>query len=171
MKQKKSFEQFPRGFVTVWIVYSLLLYAIGAYILSKFGLIIMSLYLLYCFAIEINVLYRSCRSCSYYGKLCGFGKGWLCSTLFQKDDPKKFMQKEITFTALIPDFFVLIFPVVGGIIGLFYSFSFLCLGLIITLIILHLGGNSILRGSYACKYCKQRELGCPAIDLFEKKKK
>ncbi|MFH1684097.1 MAG: hypothetical protein ABIA67_04360 [Candidatus Margulisiibacteriota bacterium] len=26
-----------------------------------------------------------------------------------------------------------------------------------------------LRGSLACKFCKQRELGCPAEQLFSKK--
>jgi hypothetical protein len=29
----------------------------------------------------------------------------------------------------------------------------------------------MIRGSIACKYCKQRELGCPAEQMFAKKKK
>jgi hypothetical protein len=32
-------------------------------------------------------------------------------------------------------------------------------------------GNGLVRGSLACKYCKQREIGCPAEQLFNKKKK
>jgi hypothetical protein len=34
------------------------------------------------------------------------------------------------------------------------------------LIALSFVGNAVLRGSFACKYCKQREIGCPAEKLF-----
>jgi hypothetical protein len=27
-------------------------------------------------------------------------------------------------------------------------------------------GNAIIRGSFVCKTCKQKELGCPAARLF-----
>jgi hypothetical protein len=36
---------------------------------------------------------------------------------------------------------------------------------------LSMGGNAMLRGSLACKYCKQKELGCKAEQLFNKGKK
>jgi len=38
------------------------------------------------------------------------------------------------------------------------------------LILLTSAGNSYIRGSLACKYCQQRELGCPAEKLFNKEK-
>jgi F0F1-type ATP synthase membrane subunit c/vacuolar-type H+-ATPase subunit K len=30
-------------------------------------------------------------------------------------------------------------------------------------------GNGYIRGNLTCKYCKQREIGCPAEQLFSKK--
>ena len=69
------------------------------------------------------------------------------------------------------DFMVLIFPLIGGIILLIRDFTWLILILMVILVILSMGGNAILRGSLACKYCKQKELGCPAEQLFNKGKK
>ena len=69
---------------------------------------------------------------------------------------------------MIWDFMVLIFPVIGGIILLVRNFSWLILILMVILVMLSMGGNALLRGSLACKYCKQKELGCPAEQLFNK---
>jgi hypothetical protein len=72
---------------------------------------------------------------------------------------------------LIPDFLVGFIPIVGGIIILIYDFSFIILGLIILLGIIFFGGTAYIRGSFACRYCKQKEFGCPAQEIFTKKKK
>jgi hypothetical protein len=42
--------------------------------------------------------------------------------------------------------------------------------LVILLILLAFPVNGFLRGSVACKYCKQRKIGCPAEQLLNKKK-
>jgi hypothetical protein len=42
--------------------------------------------------------------------------------------------------------------------------------LVIMLVLLSTIGNSFVRGSLACRYCKQRDLGCPAEQLFNKNK-
>ena len=60
--------------------------------------------------------------------------------------------------------------IIGGIILLSYDFSFLRLGLILLLTIFFFGGTGFIRGSFACKYCKQKEVGCPAQEVFGKKK-
>jgi len=39
------------------------------------------------------------------------------------------------------------------------------------LLVLSFGGNAFIRGSFACNYCKQKEIGCPAEKLFSKKTK
>ncbi|MGC9363291.1 MAG: hypothetical protein ACP5FZ_01840 [Fidelibacterota bacterium] len=44
------------------------------------------------------------------------------------------------------------------------------LAALIVIILLASTGNSFVRGSLICKYCRQRALGCPAEKLFEKKK-
>ncbi|MFH0832854.1 MAG: hypothetical protein V1900_03995 [Candidatus Aenigmatarchaeota archaeon] len=119
---------------------------------------------------ESNVLRRSCVNCYYYGKLCGFGKGKVCSLFFKKGNPKKFIKDKITWKDIIPDFMVFIFPLIGGIILLVRSFNWILLILIAVLLSLSFAGNAFIRGSFACKYCKQREIGCPAEKLFMKKK-
>jgi hypothetical protein len=41
----------------------------------------------------------------------------------------------------------------------------------VVLIVLFFGGSAFIRGTLACKYCKQKDIGCPAYDIFNKKKK
>jgi hypothetical protein len=69
----------------------------------------------------------------------------------------------------VPDFLVLIFPLIGGIVLLVTAFNWVILALLIVLLVLSFAGNAFIRGSYACKFCKQKELGCPAERLFNKK--
>ena len=80
----------------------------------------------------------------------------------------KFTQNKITWKNIIPDFLVFIVPVFIGIIILIMSFGWLILILLVILLILGFFGNAFIRGKLACKYCKQRELGCPAQKLFDK---
>jgi hypothetical protein len=108
-------------------------------------------------------------NCYYYDKVCAFGKGKLSALLFQKGDPQKFAQNQIRWRDLVPDFLVLIFPLIGGIVLLVMAFNWIILILLVVLITLSFAGNAFIRGSYACKYCKQKELGCPAEQLFNKK--
>ena len=77
MTNKKSYENYPFLIPCFSILLSLLIYTIGACLLSSFGLLAVLLYLLFCFWFEYRVLGKSCRYCYYYGKLCGLGKGKL----------------------------------------------------------------------------------------------
>ena len=110
-------------------------------------------------------------NCYYYGKICGLGRGKLCSILFKKGKPESFIDKEISWKDLIPDFLVMIFPLIGGIVILIRDFNWLILFLMVVLVMLFMGGTAFIRGSYACKYCKQKELGCSAEELFNKRAK
>jgi hypothetical protein len=67
---------------------------------------------------------------------------------------------------MLPDFLVFLVPAVSGIILLVISFEWQLLALVAALFILSFSGNALIRGSFACKYCKQREIGCPAEKLF-----
>ena len=69
---------------------------------------------------------------------------------------------------MLPDFAVSLIPLMAGIVLLVIDFSLLLLALVIILGVLAFGGNAIVRGSFACKFCKQREIGCPADKLFNK---
>jgi hypothetical protein len=48
------------------------------------------------------------------------------------------------------------------------KFDFTLLFAAIILIVLTTVGNGFIRGKLTCRYCKQRELGCPAEKLFSK---
>ena len=144
------------------------IYIIGAYIMFKLNTICGWLYLLYCLIIEIRVMRISCIHCYYYGKLCGLGRGKLASLFFGKGDPNKFLEKNITWKDLIPDLLVSLIPFVFGIYLLFRTFNWFLLILIMILLFLTTFGNGFVRSNFACKYCKQRELGCPAEKLFSK---
>ncbi|MDI6885002.1 MAG: hypothetical protein QMD22_01365 [archaeon] len=171
MEEPKTYENFPAWIPIVANLVTLSIYAIGAYILAGFGILFAILYLLYCLWIEIGILRRSCVDCYYYGKVCGLGKGKLCSVFFKKGDPQKFVEKEIPWAQLLPDFMVFIIPLAGGIILLVRAFTWLLVALLAIILILSFGGNAVIRGSFACKYCKQREIGCPAEQLFGSKEK
>jgi hypothetical protein len=169
MKRLDAYERFPLPIVLLSNLVGLSIYAIGAYILAGFGIWIAALYLVYCCWIELKVLRGSCVNCYYYDKVCGFGKGKLCSLLFKKGDSHKFSETQITWVYLIPDFMVSILPLVGAIVLLVMDFNWILFALLAAMIVLSFGGNAVVRGSFACKYCKQKELGCPAEKLFNKK--
>ena len=171
MKEIKSYENF-----TVWvplyeIFISVISYGIGAVILNGFGVIFSILYLGYCTCAEIFVIMRSCKNCFYYGKMCGLGKGKIALLFVKEGDTKKFAERDISLVQMIPDFLVVIFPIAGGILLLILDFSLILLVLMIVLVILFFGGTAFIRGSFACKYCKQKEIGCPADKIFNKKGK
>jgi hypothetical protein len=88
----------------------------------------------------------------------------------KKGKTSKFIDKKISWYDLLPDFLVGIIPLVGGIILLYNDFSYILLGLIVLLLVIFFGGAGFIRGSFACRYCKQKELGCPAQEIFNKEK-
>jgi len=166
-----NYENFPFWIIALATLLAWSIYAIGIIMFARLGLIWALLYVAYCLWCEFNLLKRSCRNCYYYGKSCGFGKGRLCALFFRPGDPAKFTARKITWRDLIPDFMVSGLPLIAGIIVLIRDFSWLIAGLLVLLIILTTTGNSLVRGNLACKYCKQQELGCPAIEMFKAAKK
>jgi len=170
MEERKSYENFPIWIVLLSNLVAISIYAIRAYILAGFGIALAIFYILYCLWIEIEVLRGSCVDCYYYGKVCGFGKGKLCSSLFKKGESQRFVEKKVSWFKILPDFMVFIFPVVGGIILLARDFTWLLVAMLAILAILSSGGNAVIRGSFACKYCRQREIGCPVAKAFKKEK-
>ena len=169
MKEVTAYERFPMPIVFLSNSLSISIYAIGAYVLAQCGFWWAVLFLLYCGWFEMRLLRCHCVNCYYYDKVCAFGKGKLSALLFKKGDPQKFAEKQIRWLDLVPDLLVLIFPLIGGIVLLITAFNWVILALLIVLLVLSFAGNAFIRGSYACKFCKQKELGCPAEQLFNKK--
>ncbi len=170
MKGTRFYEEYPIWIVALSNSASVAIYLIGAFIIYQFGLVWMALYLFYIGLLEIRVLKWHCVDCYYYGKACAFGKGKLSALLFNKGDPSKFCRMKITMKDIIPDFAVFIIPTAVGAMILLANFSWLILALTASLFLLGFAGNALVRGRLACRFCKQRELGCPAEQLFDKKK-
>jgi len=161
----ECYENYPLWMVFLSNALSISIYIIGAFILYSLGVIFSVLYLVFCLIMEIRLMREGCVNCYYYGKTCAFGKGRLSSYFFKKGNPELFTQKNVSWYAVLPDFLVFLFPLAGGIILLINKFSWIILLLMIIILILGFGGNAFIR-SLTCKYCKQRELGCPAAELF-----
>ncbi len=162
-----KYENYPLPIILLTNMVSLGIYALGIYIFVKLGILYAVLYLIYILWFEVKLLKGSCVNCYYYGKLCSFGKGKLSSLLFKKGNPAKFIERKITWHNNIPDLFILIFPLAGGVTLLVGHFSWMITGVMACMIILSFAGNAFVRGCFACKYCKQRDLGCPAFQLFK----
>jgi len=169
MEEHKTYENFPLWMPLLASLVSLSTYATGTLILAGFGIAPAALYVLYCAGLEIRIMRKSCVNCYYFGKVCGIGKGRLASVLFTKGDPDAFARDNISWTTLLPDLMVFLFPAVGAVILLVNRLAWGHAVLLAVLVLLVFGGNAAVRSSFACRYCKQRELGCPAEKLFSGK--
>ena len=169
MKQAKAYESYPAWIILASNIMSLPIYLAGAYIIYQAAGLWVLLYLAFIGYLELRLLKGHCVDCYYYGKGCAFGKGRLCSLLFKKGRPERFAKIKLTWKSLALDFMVSLIPMVVGAGLLLFSFSWIIMGLVILLFVLSFPGNAFVRGSLACNHCKQRELGCPAEKLFQKK--
>ncbi len=163
---QSKYENYPFWMIAIANALSISIYAIGLFILAQLGTIFAVFYLLYFIFMEINQYRKGCVNCYYYGKLCGFGKGKICASVFSKGDPKKFNERKSTWWDMIPDLLLLVLPLIGGIITLLINFKWIILAAIIAIVLISFKGNEFIRSSFSCKYCKQQELGCPAAQLF-----
>jgi hypothetical protein len=167
MEGAACFENYPMRIVAVANALNFSIWIIGIFVLSGFGVIVATLYLAYCLVMEFNILRRSCVNCYYYGKVCFSGLGKVRALLFERNEGGSPSEVKITWRDIMPDMMASIFPIAGGIILLATSFSWPILISIIVLVLLTTVGNGFVRGSLACRYCRQRELGCPAQKLFK----
>ncbi|VVB51560.1 Uncharacterised protein [uncultured archaeon] len=170
MAKVGCYENYPWWIVVLSNFVSIAVYGVGAFIMYQFGLACLVFYLLYVLWLELRLWSGHCVDCYYYGKKCGFGKGKLSALLFKKGDSKKFCKMQISWKDIIPDFLVSLIPMAAGVILLIRDFNWLVLASIILLAVFGFVGSGLVRSQLACKYCKQREIGCPAEQLFNKKK-
>lgn len=122
------------------------------------------------YPVELSVLRRSCRHCYYYGTLCAFGRGRLCSVLFRPGDPQRFVEREPCVRDILPDLLVPAIPVIGGVVLLMREFDWVLLLAVLATVLLATVGAGMVRGLLACPDCAQRELGCPAEQLFNRQR-
>lgn len=161
-------DRYSASTVLVCNLVALAIYAIGAYILGVLWIWLVIPYALYVLWLEVRLLRIGCVDCVYYGETCAFGKGRLCAKAFEPGDPQRFAARGISWTEVVPDFLVSILPLVGGIVLLVQNgWDWLIAGLLILLVALAFGVTGFVRSSLACRYCKQRQIGCSAYDLFK----
>jgi hypothetical protein len=169
MSSKKCYDKYPLGFVIGANLIQFAIYFIGAYIIYQLGFFWLIPFVIYILILEYRLLKYSCINCYYYSKRCAFGRGKICGVFFKKGIQKKFIEKKITWKDLIPESFLSIIPIIIGVALLIIKFNWLILILIVILLILSFPVTGYMRGSLACKCCKQREIGCPAEQFFRKK--
>ena len=168
MGESQNYENFPLWMPALTSFVTLSIYTTGALILAGFGTATSLLFLLYCVGLEIRIMRISCVNCYYFGKVCGIGKGRLAARLFKQGDAKRFARDTISWTDLLPDFMVFLVPAFGAAALMMHHFVWSTAVLLVVLIVLVFGGNGAVRSSFECKFCKQRELGCPAERLFRR---
>lgn len=170
MKKEPCFENYPFWIIFISNLLSIGIYIIGGILIYQIGLIWLILYLVYIGILEFRLIKGHCVDCYYYGKFCAFGKGKISSMFFKKGNINKFCKMNITWKNILPDFLVSLIPAIIGIIIMIKDFNWYIFILVILLLILAFMGNGFVRSNLACKYCKQRKIGCPAQKLFDKKK-
>ena len=171
MQEPGCKEKYPVAIVIGSILLSLLIYIIGAFILSRFGIVWVICYVIFILLLEFRLMSGHCVDCYYYGRTCAFGRGRLSALFFPRGTPEKFSRMTLTWKDVVPDFLAFMIPVLAGILLLVQEFTWTVLILVIALLLLGFLGNALVRGRLACRYCKQREIGCPAEQLFNKTKK
>ena len=164
------YEKYPISTVMISNAVSLAIYGIGAYIMFWVGVASLTIYLALIIIMEIFLYTKSCKNCYYYGKLCGFGKGKIACLLVKKGDPDVFSHRSVSWQSMIPDVLVSVIPMITAVVLMIVDFHWILPIMLVLLILLTSVGNSYVRGHRACKYCRQRELGCPAEKLFNKNK-
>jgi len=170
METSKTYENYPVWIVTLSNLVSILIYISGFMITLRLVWIAAAFYLVFILALEYRLVNKHCVNCYYWGKTCGFGKGRLSSLFFKRGDPSKFCNNKMTWKDMIPDLLVSLIPLIIGIVLLIIEFEWFLIIAVILLITLTTYGNGFIRGTLTCRFCKQRELGCPADQLFNKSK-
>lgn len=165
----KGYENYPLWIVIISNCVSFAIYFLGAFIMYRLGAIALIAYLLYIAWLEYRVISSHCVNCYYYGKICAFGKGRISILFFKRGSPEKFNQKQMVWKDMLPDMLVSLVPVVIGIVLMIRHFETIILLAVLFLLLLTTMGNGFVRGTPACRNCKQKELGCPASQLFENK--
>jgi len=168
MGERMTYENFPARIVLLANLLTFSIYGIGACLMAGLGIWSLIAYLAYCCWLEVRLLRHSCVNCCYYGQTCAFGKGRLCALLFRQGHPQRFARKQISWSDLLPDFAVSLLPAIAAVIQLVTGFRWLTLALLAVLLALTFWGNAVVRGTFACPHCRQRQLGCPAEKLFNK---
>ena len=161
-----TYQKYPISTVILANTVTFFTYALGVAIFLQLRFELAVAFFAYCIWMEIRLLRGSCVNCYYYGSRCAFGKGKICALIFPKRNRANLTAHKFTWKNLIPDFLVLVLPLLAGIVSLIQHFSVVMLLAMVVITLLATWGNAMVRGSLACAHCAQRELGCQAAQFF-----
>ena len=168
MPTTEPFERYPAWMVTLSVLHSVSIYALGAYLMAELGTLALAIYVVFLVWVELGILRKSCVSCFYYGKLCGLGRGALAAWLFKPGQPRRFAERKVTWHDVVPDLAAALVPLTIGLVFSITRFSWPRLTALVALALLWFVGTALVRGQIACAHCAQKALGCPAQKLFER---
>ncbi len=162
------YDNYPAWIVTSANILEFTTYLIGTWVVYQTGLMSSLFYIAIILVIQFRLLQKSCVNCYYYGKICFSGRGKLVPYLFNSGKTVLFTKAQFSFFDILPDLLILLIPLTTGVILLYIKFNLMLAIMLVVLLILATSGNSFIRGLLACKFCKQRLLGCPAEQSFNK---
>lgn len=142
---------FPRSITLICILFSGAMFVFGAFILTRFHWMIAALYLVCCCAIELFIVQKSKGWCYYYGKMYAFGKSWP-TTLKTMSINDALLKKNNDVVFVLLQILILVVPIAVGAERLWSNFSWFCLGLIVSFVMLYLLTTFLLRGSFMKRY-------------------
>lgn len=171
MENNKRYDHYPFGIVLLSNLVSLGIVSLGFLIFLRIHLLFAMVYILYFLFLEYRLIRYHCTDCYYFGRTCAFGHGRISAWFCKKGDPSNFCNHKMTWKDMILDILISLLPIIVGIILMVIEFDYFLLAATILILLLTTFGNSFIRGKLACRYCKQRDLGCPAEALFNKDKK
>jgi hypothetical protein len=169
-REGEYLERYPVSTIITSNFVSLSIYGIGSYIMFWVGAISFAVYLVFIISQEIILYTNSCKNCYYFDKFCAFGKGKIACLFTKKGDPDVFTKRPVSWQSVVPDLLVTLIPLITAVVLMIVDFHWILPVMLVLLILLTSVGNSYIRGVLACKYCRQRELGCPAEKLFNREK-
>lgn len=155
------YEKYPSSTVIFRTTLSILIFIIGAIILTGFGQMVGIGYLAFSAIMMIWFMRFRCKYCYYYGKVCTTGFGNLVPMFFKRGDDRKFPQyMEHAYPVLL----VWVLPTFGGIVLLVSNRTLETLGLLVLFVILSFVFSERTLKKYGCDYCKQKA-NCPTYQF------
>jgi hypothetical protein len=164
-------DAYPSGTVCFSLGHLVLSDALGAFILYQLHPLFGAAYILLCAVCLIVCLNYRCRFCWYFGKRCYAGLGKLAGVLFEPGEPAGFAKPGNLIPAAIFSFTVLLLPLLVILVIVLIGFSWLNLALLLSYLLVVVAPGFVLRKSLVCDHCKQGELGCPAYEGMQGKRK
>lgn len=158
------YDTFPLSIVVFRNIFNMVVFVVGAVILSEFGRWVGVSYLIFSLATLFWLMRFRCKYCYYYARRCSLGLGTIVPYLFEKWNNEDF-PKYAKYAA--PLFLLWILPTFGGIILLTGNFTMKKASLFAFFVIASFGLFDVIREQFGCAHCRQK-VNCPAYELTHK---